>query len=137
MSDETRIRQALDLLHDDGWTKDPTGIGPVCAAQALARVWQEHQTAYMRDLLMVIDVAEELFPERLVGTGGRERILVMFNDHEDTTIEDIIEVFSTSARQREGFIGWTGAILPAAPQIVPSGRQPRRGFSLRKRLGTT
>lgn len=114
-------RTALDVLNTYGWIKGDlaTPDGCVCAVGALCVVTGEQvfeaadfvwnirrvnadnnkYAAETRENLQrtLGEIAAELFPERAYGPVGQLGRAVHFNDHADTTFEDVQLLFTTAA----------------------------------------
>lgn len=88
MSD-TKLWEALELLRRDGWYKGPAMGKAKCTAVAC------YMAGAQRDFAVVRAVVMEQFPDR--GNGS----IVDFNDHPDTTFEDIELVLTKAAIRRD------------------------------------
>jgi hypothetical protein len=107
MSD--RIRAAVEVLARTGWTKrtfaDEAGRHclqgalyvahgiPVCAGGQLRTPLTPGMAA---DVWVVNHVIEEQYPERFGAVG-----IARFNDHPDTTVDDVIRVLEKAAARTD------------------------------------
>lgn len=104
-----RIREAIGILARTGWTKEtftdesgrhclqgalseahglPTGSA-TCTGMAVSG-------GLAADLRLVNHVIEEQYPERVGGVG-----VSRFNDHPDTTLDDVVRVLEKAAIRRD------------------------------------
>lgn len=79
-----------ELKKPNGWIKDSLGFpedpdGPVCLLGAFARV-----SSRSEGLTTLNKVIGEQFPERLPQPTGWYSVVPTFNDHPDTTLDDVI-----------------------------------------------
>lgn len=99
------IDGALRTLETQGWYHGkpghgPEGLnGPLCAEYALQCIpwtWEYWHRSQISDMIMhhAWDVICELFPGRLERE-DRHVVLVRFNDHPDTTEEDVLLFLKT------------------------------------------
>lgn len=108
-TDAEAMSDALEILQKRGWAKGAgeDEHGRVCAQRAMTRstrsVWsrwfydadRERQRRRLENTY--IEVANELFPVWDFGWGG----VPSFNDHRDTTREDVEQAFEKSIRRLE------------------------------------
>ena len=89
-------REALRVLAERGWCKGrlESSDGRRCLVGAAAAGVVGHQIDWMEVLGNIRAVAQEQFPER------RAVGVVDFNDHPDTTLEDVIAVLEKAAIRR-------------------------------------
>lgn len=119
----TRLREVNELLQTQGWRQGSIGrVGePVCEIGALRTIYggevvlfpnflctmNEHLKhrdfmEYMADLNTVHKVIIEQYPDRVTEEDIMEgRAIPVFNDHTDTTLDDIIRVNEKAAIMRE------------------------------------
>jgi hypothetical protein len=104
-----KIRQAIDVLAARGWTKGAfTDLsGRHCLQGAL---YEAHGVCPLRrgsvvgplpsalaaDVRLVNDVVEANYPERFGGVG-----VSRFNDHPETTVDDVVLVLEKAAVRRD------------------------------------
>jgi hypothetical protein len=103
------IREAIGVLTRVGWTKnaftdhagrhclqgalyDAHQIGPVGEHP----VWRPVTAELGADVRLVNEVIQDQFPERAGGIGASR-----FNDHPDTTLEDVILVMEKAAVRKD------------------------------------
>lgn len=104
-----RIREAIEVLARKGWTKNAftDGAGRHCLQGALyeahgLRPFTETQVGLpvseglATDLRLVNDVIAANYPERFGGVG-----VSRFNDHPDTTVDDVVCVLEKAAVRRD------------------------------------
>ena len=103
-----RIREAIQVLARTGWTKDTFSdeTGRHCLQGALyeahgleaasERAWRPVQGDFADDVRLLNRVIEEQYPERM-GAVGVSR----FNDHPETTLDDVVLVLEKAAVQRD------------------------------------
>jgi hypothetical protein len=102
---QTKLWEAIDYLEEHGWCQRRSSNyeGRVCLLAALFRVYYPGRLSvplfddrHERDLGVLGRVALEQFPTRMPsiphGVG-----VTCFNDHEDTTYEDVILVAKMAA----------------------------------------
>lgn len=103
------IRTALDVLSKRGWTKDAftDQDGRHCLQGAL---YEAHLLALpaekqpgvpvteplAADIRLVNEVIEDQYPERSGGIG-----VSRFNDHPETTVEDVVRVLEKAAVRKD------------------------------------
>lgn len=103
------IREAMRVLGRAGWTKDAftDESGRHCLQGAL---YEAHGTCAVddqqvgrpvtgelaRDLRLVNEVIRDQFPERAGGVGASR-----FNDHPQTTVDDVIAVLEKAAVRKD------------------------------------
>ena len=103
------IREAIRVLSRAGWTKDSfvDQGGRHCLQGALyeshgLRPFDGRQLGVPRspaladDVRLVNEVVEDQFPERVGGVG-----VSSFNDHPQTTLEDVIHVMEKAAVRKD------------------------------------
>lgn len=103
------IREAIRVLSRVGWAKDAftDGAGRHCLQGALYEahgIYPVDTRALGRpvsgelaaDVRLVNDVIRDQFPERVGGVG-----ISRFNDHPETTVEDVIRVMEKAAVRKE------------------------------------
>lgn len=103
-----RIREAIEVLARRGWTQGTftDDAGRHCLQGALHEAYgcqprrpgerTVSQAELAADLRLVNEIIASEYPER-VGAVGVSR----FNDHPDTTIDDIVRVLEKSAVRRD------------------------------------
>ena len=104
-----RIREAIEVLVRSGWTKATftDEAGRHCLQGALyeahcALPYSERETGVpvggelADDLRLVNRVIEEQYPDRFGGVG-----VSRFNDHPETTLEDVVRVLEKAAVVRD------------------------------------
>lgn len=104
-----RIREAIEVLARSGWAKnafrDEAGRhclqGALYEAHGLEAPGAEHahrpvNAAFSTDIRLLNRVIEEQYPDR-VGAVGVSR----FNDHPDTTLDDVVTVLEKAALLRD------------------------------------
>ncbi len=103
------IREAIRVLTRVGWTKDTftDGAGRHCLQGALyeahgIRALGDEQVGrpvsgeLASDVRLVNEVIRDQFPERAGGVGASR-----FNDHPDTTVDDVIRVMEKAAVRKD------------------------------------
>ncbi len=103
------IREAIRVLSRTGWTKDAftDDSGRHCLQGALYEAYGlcaldsrgvgvRLSRELAEDVRLVNDVIEAQFPERFGGIG-----VSRFNDHPDTTIEDVVRVMEKAAVRKD------------------------------------
>jgi hypothetical protein len=94
MKNSELLRDAADILRSGGHCKKmlSDGKGRHCAVGALAAVYNDLSAIFFRD---IEKVALEQYPERFLP--NRYNSLVEFNNHPDTTGDEVIAVFEKAA----------------------------------------
>ena len=109
MTVEREVLEKSIALVNKGWTKgaysrqvDETHIS-YCLYGAVAEAWSSNTMAIeFRELANLLGkTAVELFPGRAVFRGYAHRTITDFNDHKDTTKEDVIQVFEKTLANLE------------------------------------
>ncbi len=103
------IREAIRVLSRAGWAKDTftDGAGRHCLQGALYEahgICPVDTRAAVRpvsgelaaDVRLVNEVIRDQFPERVGGIGASR-----FNDHPDTTVEDVVKVLEKAAVRKD------------------------------------
>lgn len=95
MNDGTKLWDALDLLRRDGWCKGTAGLPdmPKCIIGAAMCAGAD-----VHDQRALDEVACEQYTDRL--NHERLRPAAAFNDHPDTTFEDVERVLEKAAIRR-------------------------------------
>lgn len=104
-----RIRAALEILARRGWTQrtftDETGRHCIQGAlyeahcvepERYERVWRPLSASLLADVGLVNEVIETEYPERVGAVGVSQ-----FNDHPETTIDDVVRVLEKAAVRRD------------------------------------
>ena len=104
-----RIRAALEILARRGWAQGSftDDVGRHCIQGALyeahcidpdvyERVWRPLTPPLLADMGLVNEVIEAEYPERY-GAVGVSR----FNDHPETTVDDVVRVLEKAAVRRD------------------------------------
>ena len=107
-----RIRDAIQVLVRSGWSKESftDQDGRHCMQGALYAIhgqapWSERYTPravrgeLATDIRLINHIIEEQYPERHGGVG-----ISRFNDHPDTTIDDVVRVMEKAAVARDEMV---------------------------------
>lgn len=108
-----RIREAISVLARRGWTKDAftDGDGRHCLQGALYEAYGVNASDcahHMRlrlagelaaDMRLVNDIVASEYPDRFGGVGASR-----FNDHPETTVDDVVRVLEKAAVRRDELI---------------------------------
>jgi len=108
-----RIREAINVLARRGWTKDAftDADGRHCLQGALYEAYGVNSCAasrhlrlrlageLARDMRLVNEVVASEYPDRFGGVGASR-----FNDHPETTLEDVVRVLEKAAVRRDEHI---------------------------------
>lgn len=105
-----RIREAIQVLANRGWTKNSftDGGGRHCLQGALYEAYGVNSgecAHHLRlrlagelaaDMRLVNDVVASEYPDRFGGVGASR-----FNDHPETTVDDVVRVLEKAAARRD------------------------------------
>lgn len=94
-------REAIEVLKTVGWGKGlyVSSDGKRCLMGAISRASiTQPMSNVRRTLTNIEDIILEQFPERFISLGA---ITPNFNDHPDTTLEDVILVLEKAAIRAE------------------------------------
>lgn len=99
-----QVREAVRQLelrgHCKGISEDRDGR--VCAAGAVALACGSMIDEPARSVMRVLDeVAAEQYPDRIRSGPERYRLVVLFNDHPDTTVAEVVAVLEKAAARLE------------------------------------
>lgn len=108
-ADPEVIRKAAEVVQTGGLCKGRyhTAKGEHCTVGALQAVTDSFSGTLVTDAQEVVaDVIFEQFPERVavLGASGRDYtfgVVTFFNDHEDTTKDDVVMVLEKAALKAE------------------------------------